>query len=180
MSGLIKEITKYSCQHESILSTRIFGAGYDRLTNVSYPCYDCQLSMLGARCDVVRYGYMPIGGKSYNYRDNKYEIGVSCYLPNMRVRPEFSEGRNILTGSAIIVGWGGDCEPLIDLSTFQIKKNNTVIDLAPVPLCAYQIIDGKTGFVVGNAKTLRSAWNKCNKLDLVYGAVRYCAKRVDA
>jgi hypothetical protein len=82
-------------------------------------CADCQEALIGQRVTVVRYGDIPTGGKSYNHRDGKNEAGVSCYLHGMSVRPEFSEGRNKLEFSAIIIGWGGDDEPLIDAATIQ-------------------------------------------------------------
>jgi hypothetical protein len=37
----------------------------------------------------------------------------------------------------------------------------------------YQIIDNRTGSIVGTAKTLRAAIRKCDKLDSAFGAVRY-------
>lgn len=80
-------------------------------------CYDCQQKLIGTRQTVIRYGDIPICGQSYNYRDNKREIGVSCYLPGMSTRSEFTKGRKKLKISAVIIGWGGDDEPLIDAST---------------------------------------------------------------
>lgn len=41
----------------------------------------------------------------------------------------------------------------------------------------FKIIDTKTGLVVGTRNTLKAASNRCDKLDLEYGAVRYVYKR---
>lgn len=108
------DITKYSCGC-SKTSMRRFGP--DKKFEVSRPCVDCREKMIGQRFTVIRYGNIPECGKSYNYRDNKYEEGVSVYFENMRPRPEFVEGRNKLVFSAVVVGFGGDDEPLIDVKT---------------------------------------------------------------
>lgn len=44
----------------------------------------------------------------------------------------------------------------------------------------YEIIDLQRKMVIGKAKTLRAAYNKCDRLDQVYGAVRYGAKAIYA
>lgn len=92
--------------------------GEDKEYFISYPCFDCQQKMIGTRTTVVRYGDMPKGGRSYNYRENKYEDGVSVYLETMRPRAEFTD-RPKRIFSAVIIGWGGDDEPLIDANTIK-------------------------------------------------------------
>ncbi len=109
------DTTTYGCGHKREGMDRI---GENKEYNVSYPCYDCQQMMIGTRQIVIRYGDLPQNGKSYNYRDNKNEIGVSCYLPSMRPRPEFS-CREKHEYSAIIIGWGSDDEPIIDAETIK-------------------------------------------------------------
>ena len=111
-----KDVTIYSCGHVTESDPRF---GIDKKLNISYPCLECRTEMIGKRINVVRFGDIPSCGKSYNYRDNKYEIGISCYLIGMNYRPEFTENRNILLFSAICVGFGGDCEPLIDPNTIK-------------------------------------------------------------
>ncbi len=106
-----KNITTYGCGHQKESEERF---GEDKFFSVSYPCYDCQQAMIGTRQNVVRYGEIPEDGKSYNFRENRAEDGVSCYLTSMRPRPEFVENRKRQEFSAIIIGWGGDDEPLID------------------------------------------------------------------
>jgi len=44
----------------------------------------------------------------------------------------------------------------------------------------YDIIDRKTGFVVGKAKTLKSALRSVDKRDNAYGAYRYTHKAIYA
>ncbi len=44
----------------------------------------------------------------------------------------------------------------------------------------YQVIDRLTGLVVGTYSTLIRAHNRADKLDLVYGAIRYSVRRVVA
>ena len=44
----------------------------------------------------------------------------------------------------------------------------------------YQVIDTRTGYVVGGFKNKRRARNKCDQLDLIYGAVRYTVREVCA
>ena len=80
-------------------------------------CYDCKQSFIGTRQTVIRYGNVPKSGLSYNYRDNCNENGISCYLQNMRPRPEFTIGRNKIVFTAIVIGYGGDDETLINLKT---------------------------------------------------------------
>ena len=115
----LKETTKFKCGHTRSTEL-VFCSDIDvieeRITDVSYPCYECQQSMIGTRQTVVRYGHLPTSGHSYNYRSNSCESGVSCYLPSMRARPEFTD-RPKLVFSAVVVGWGGDDEPLIDIQT---------------------------------------------------------------
>lgn len=79
-------------------------------------CRDCQLKMIGKRVNVIRYGKIPASGQSFNSRENKYEDGVSCYLPEMSTRPEFNT-RKAYKFNAVVVEFGGDDEPLIDAST---------------------------------------------------------------
>ncbi len=43
----------------------------------------------------------------------------------------------------------------------------------------YQVIDRKTGKVVGKYKNLRTAVNAVNRLDNQYGGCRYHHKRID-
>lgn len=44
----------------------------------------------------------------------------------------------------------------------------------------YEIIDTHTGYVVGKAKTLRSALRTIDRRDNAYGAYRYTWRKVDA
>lgn len=115
-----RDITNYGCGHTKVGGQRI---GVDKIINCSLICYDCQQAMIGTRQNVVRYGEIPESGLSYNYRDSEYEKGVSCYLNGMRARPEFTEGRNKLVFSAIVIGWGGDSEPLIDHKTIKFTED---------------------------------------------------------
>lgn len=108
------DIKKFSCGCVEEGWKRI---GENKYFEISYPCGACQEKMIGQRVNVVRYGAIPANGKSYNYRDNKYEAGVSCYLEGQNTRPEFTEGRKAIKFSAIIIGWGGDDEPCIDAKT---------------------------------------------------------------
>ena len=89
-----------------------------QIYEISY-CWNCMQKLIGTRQNVIRYGDIPANGKSYNHRENKNEDGVSCYLLNQRPRPEFIEGRNRLEFSAVIIGWGGDDEPLINAKTIK-------------------------------------------------------------
>ena len=43
----------------------------------------------------------------------------------------------------------------------------------------YQVIDIQTKTVLSTHATLKQASRKCDRLDLVYGAVRYVYRRVD-
>ncbi|KKN34371.1 hypothetical protein LCGC14_0794180 [marine sediment metagenome] len=85
-------------------------------------CWECKQSFIGTRQKVIRYGDIPKSGFSYNYRENRNEIGISCYLQNMRPRPEFTKGRKKIVFSAIIIDYGGDDEPLIDMKTIRIRS----------------------------------------------------------
>jgi len=102
-------VTTYRC------GCRVYNQSHDDAI-VDKVCYDCLLLLIGTRQTVVRYGNIPKGGKSYNYRDNKYESGVSCYLLNDKPRPEFSD-RPKLVVSAIVIDTGSDDEPIIDSKT---------------------------------------------------------------
>ena len=116
----LRQVTKYKCCGKNIivkLRPIVDDNESDKIIVSGHPCYDCQQKMIGKRVVVIRYGDMPANGKSYNYRDNKYENGVSCYLPWMRPRPEFVEDRNKIKLSAVVVDFGGDDEPLIDKKT---------------------------------------------------------------
>ena len=44
----------------------------------------------------------------------------------------------------------------------------------------YQIIDRHTGRLVGTYTNKTRAYNRADKLDLEYGAVRYSVRRVEA
>ena len=44
----------------------------------------------------------------------------------------------------------------------------------------YEVTDRLTGLVVGTYSTLKRAHNKADKLDLVYGAIRYSVRRAVA
>ena len=103
---------EYRCcgKKEYIESHQIYKPAY---------CWNCMQKLIGTRQNVIRYGNIPPSGQSYNYRDNKIEDGVSCYMPNQKPRPEFTKGRNKLEFRAIIRGWGGDDEPLIDAKTIK-------------------------------------------------------------
>ena len=114
-----KNTTIYSCGCKREGNPRW---GEDKLVEVSYPCYDCQQKMIGLRTTVVRYGDIPTCGKSYNHRENKYEEGVSVYLQTMLTRPEFTDRKKFVF-SAVIIGWGGDDEPLIDPETISNIKD---------------------------------------------------------
>jgi hypothetical protein len=109
-----KDTTVYGCGHKEI--NEVWGV--DHNYNVSFPCYDCQVKLIGTLQTVVRYGDIPAGGKSYNHRDGKSEIGVSCYLESMRPRPWFTDRPKHIF-KAVIVGWGSDDEPLIDAKTIR-------------------------------------------------------------
>ena len=116
----LRFVTKYTCcGKEKIKEARAIVSDDtpDKIIISNSPCFDCQQKMIGTRQNVIRYGNIPSCGKSYNYRDGKYEDGVSCYLLNMRPRPEFTENRKKIKISAVIIGWGGDDEPLIDVKT---------------------------------------------------------------
>ena len=93
--------------------------GHPEQNQIKEYCWDCKQSFIGTRQSVIRYGNVPKSGVSFNYRDNESEIGVSCYLPKMRPRPEFTHGRNKLEFTAIVIGYGGDDEPLIDAKTIK-------------------------------------------------------------
>lgn len=43
----------------------------------------------------------------------------------------------------------------------------------------YQVIDNRTGQLVGTYSTAKRARRKADKLDLVYGAIRYSVRFVD-
>jgi hypothetical protein len=43
----------------------------------------------------------------------------------------------------------------------------------------YEVIDGKTKQLMGIYKTRKRASSRANKLDLIYGAVRYFYRRVE-
>jgi hypothetical protein len=45
---------------------------------------------------------------------------------------------------------------------------------------AYQVIDNRTGQVVGTFKNKNAARNKRDRLDMAYGAVRYSVREVAA
>ena len=44
----------------------------------------------------------------------------------------------------------------------------------------FQVIDRRTGLVVGSFKSKQAARNKRDRLDLAYGAVRYTVREVAA
>lgn len=99
----------YSCGH------RRNHPGHQDI-NLSRPCYDCCQAMIGTVQTVVRYGNLPKSGKSYNYADNVAEIGISCYLVGTTPRPEFTD-RKKLVFKALVVSFGSDDEPIIDMTT---------------------------------------------------------------
>ena len=114
------EITKYQCGHEEAKSYYFFSASdTDRIkhNNSSTICYDCRQAAIGQRVDVVRYGDLPVSGRSYNYRDGKYENGVSCYFAAAKPSPFIADGRKKIEFSAIVMGLGSDSEPVIDMGT---------------------------------------------------------------
>ncbi len=43
----------------------------------------------------------------------------------------------------------------------------------------YQVIESKTGYLIGTYSTLRRAMNKADKLDLAIGGYRYSVKRIE-
>ena len=42
----------------------------------------------------------------------------------------------------------------------------------------YQVVDSQTKYVIGIYSTLKRAVNKADKLDLIYGAIRYRVEQV--
>lgn len=43
----------------------------------------------------------------------------------------------------------------------------------------FQVIDQRTGYLMGTYSTFKRAMNKADKLDLAYGGYRYAVKRVE-
>jgi hypothetical protein len=105
-------VDTYSCGHTKWTASHNSG-------KISRPCHDCMVAMIGTRKTVVRYGELPANGKSYNFADNKQEMGVSCYFDGQIPRPEFTSRKKIIF-TAVVVGIGSDDEPLIDTDSIEL------------------------------------------------------------
>ncbi len=102
----------YSCGHK-----RDYNPGHNIMAKTI--CYDCRMSLVGTEIDFIRFGAPPKDGYSYNYQSGRNEIGVSVYLVqngNIRdtIRGEFSD-RTMYVGKGVMVGTGGDDEPLVEI-----------------------------------------------------------------
>ena len=106
---MIKSITKYRCGHTKTKEYRHYIDKTD-VYDLQTLCWDCKQKLIGKVVTVYRYG-TPIE-KSWNYADNREEEGMSCYFPEDRPRPEFTD-RPLYVGTGIIIGYGSDDEPLV-------------------------------------------------------------------
>lgn len=105
----------YSCKH-----TSSWCPGSDIQTREL--CYDCRHKLIGQTIHFLRFGDLPKNGQSYNCRDNRHEDGISCYMIidgelKNNIRPEFRGRTKIIYGTAILIGFGGDDEAIIESST---------------------------------------------------------------
>ncbi len=111
--GAVKIVNKFTYAYK----------GHPEQNIIREYCWECKQSFIGTRQIVIRFGDMPKSGMSYNYRDNCNESGVSCYFKNMRPRPEFTNGRNKIICTAIVIDYGGDDEPIIDMKTVKYNRS---------------------------------------------------------
>lgn len=89
-------------------------------------CMECRAARIGQEIRFVRHGTPPVGA-SRNHRDGTHEEGVSVYeivngKPNyigwyfeISKRPAYS-------GRGVIVGWGSDGEPLVEVISIRRDK----------------------------------------------------------
>lgn len=74
---------------------------------------------IGDTIRFVRFGDLPRGGKSWNYRDQVPEVGVSVYLLDENDEPVLVGWsfdivkRPAYAGRGEILGWGSDGEPVV-------------------------------------------------------------------
>ena len=98
-------------------------------------CRACRAARIGETIEFLRFGAIPVSGRSSNHRDETTEEGVSVY--------EIRDGRPLLVGwhfgfhgraayrgTGLIVGWGSDEEPLIRVISCRRVSRKAVAALA--------------------------------------------------
>lgn len=80
----------------------------NRILDAVYP-----MPAIGETRTFFRAGTLPKSGKSFNYRDQTNEIGVSVYATPFPDSLAGMTGRDWYSGTGTVVGFGSDGEPLI-------------------------------------------------------------------
>lgn len=108
------------CGHKTMKA--MWGTGED--TPLSGLCLECREARIGQVIEFVRYGKPPVSGVSQNHRDGYAESGVSVYEV-VNGEPQYVGfhfgflSRPAYVGKGVIVGWGSDGEPLVEIQSIK-------------------------------------------------------------
>lgn len=115
-----------------LLHIETYGSYWDRVAAKNESERRCYIRTrcgieIGDEIEFVRHGKAPASGTSTNHRDGTHEKGLSVYML-IDGQPHYVGYWFVIAqkpayrGRGVVVGWGSDCEPLVEVISMKRAK----------------------------------------------------------